>query len=88
MQKQFAARCDSEKDVRKESAERAEYDAKSEVAILKEEFADLRKSLTEKDSEIRKTAEIAMSLPENTPTSIDEAAAMSWDDIHNLVRSD
>jgi len=88
LQKKFSARFDSEKDVRKESAERAEYDAKSEVAILKEEFADLRKSLTEKDSEIRKTAEIAMSLPENTPTSIDEAAAMSWDDIHNLVRGD
>jgi hypothetical protein len=88
LQKKFSDRFESEKEVRKESAERAEYDAKSEVSILKAEFADLRKSLTEKDSEIRKTAEIAMSLPENVPTSIDEAAAMSWDDIHNLVRGD
>jgi len=88
LQKQFAARFDSEKEVRKESAERAEYDAKSEVAILKSEFAELRKSLTEKDNEIRKTAEIAMSLPENIPTSIEDAASMSWDEIHNLVRGD
>ena len=88
LQKKFSDRFESEKEVRKESAERAEYDAKSEVSILKAEFADLRKSLTEKDNEIRKSAEIAMSLPENVPTSIDEAAAMSWDDIHNLVRGD
>jgi HK97 family phage prohead protease len=88
LQKQFAARFESEKEVRKESAERAEYDAKSEVAILKSEFAELRKSLTEKDSEIRKSAEVAMSLPDNLPTSIEDAASMSWDEIHNLARGD
>lgn len=88
LQKQFAARFEAEKEVRKESAERAEYDAKSEVAILKEEFAELRKSLTEKDNEIRKSAEVAMSLPDNLPTSIEDAANMSWDEIHNLARGD
>ena len=88
LQKQFAARFEAEKEVRKESAERAEYDAKSEVAILKSEFAELRKSLTEKDNEIRKSAEVAMSLPDNLPTSIEDAASMSWDEIHNLARGD
>jgi len=88
LQKQFAARFEAEKEVRKESAERAEYDAKSEVAILKSEFAELRKSLTEKDNEIRKAAEVAMSLPDNLPTSIEAAADMSWDEIHNLARGD
>ena len=88
LQKQFAARFEAEKEVRKESAERAEYDAKSEVAILKSEFAELRKSLTEKDNEIRKSAEIAMSLPDNLPTSIEDAASLSWDEIHNLARGD
>ena len=88
LQKQFAARFEAEKELRKESAERAEYDAKSEVAILKSEFAELRKSLTEKDNEIRKSAEIAMSLPENLPTSIEDAANLSWDEIHNLARGD
>ena len=55
LQKKFADRFEEERTVRKESAERAEYDAKSEVAILKEEFAELRKSLTEEDGTIRKT---------------------------------
>tara|TARA_Y100000004_G_scaffold105802_1_gene118726 strand:+ start:1510 stop:2724 length:1215 start_codon:yes stop_codon:yes gene_type:complete len=88
LQKQFAARFEAEKEVRKESAERAEYDAKSEVALLKSEFAELRKSLTEKDNEIRKSAEVAMSLPDNLPTSIEDAANLSWDEIHNLARGD
>ncbi len=85
LQKQFAARFAAENEVRKSAAERAEYDARSEVADLKAEFAELRKSLTEKDEEIRKSAEVAFSLPEGFPTSIDEAADMDWNDIHNLV---
>ena len=85
LQKQFAARFEAENEVRKSAAERAEYDARSEVADLKAEFAELRKSLTEKDEEIRKSAEVAFSLPEGFPTSVDEAAEMDWNDIHNLV---
>ena len=85
LQKQFAARFEAESEVRKSAAERAEYDARSEVADLKAEFAELRKSLTEKDEEIRKSAEVAFSLPEGFPTSVDEAAELDWNDIHNLV---
>ena len=85
LQKTFAARFETENAVRKSDAERAEYDARSEVAGLKAEFAELRKSLTEKDEEIRKSEEVAFSLPEGFPTSVDEAAGMEWSDIHNLV---
>ena len=85
LQKKFADRFESERTVRKESAERAEYDAKSEVAILKEEFAELRKSLTEEDGTIRKTQEVSFELPEGFPTTLDEAADMSWDDIHRIT---
>jgi len=85
LNKTFAARFEAESEVKKEDAEKAAYDARSEVADLKTEFAELRKSLTEKDEEIRKNVEVAFSVPENFPTNIDEAAEMSWSDIHNLV---
>lgn len=85
LRKTFSARFVEETAVRKSNAERAEYDARSEVADLKAEFAELRKSLTEKDAEIIKSAEVAFSLPEGFPTSVDEAASMDWSEIHNLV---
>ena len=85
LQKQFAERFEAEREVRKESAERAEYDAKTEVSLLKEEFAELRKSLSENDGEIRKAQEVSFELPEGFPTTLDEAADMSWDDIHRIT---
>ena len=85
LQKQFADRFEAEREVRKESAERAEYDAKTEVSLLKEEFAELRKSLSENDGEIRKAQEVSFELPEGFPTTLDEAADMSWDDIHRIT---
>ena len=86
LSKQFADRFAAELEVKKSAAERAEYDASSEVAALKEEFAELRKSLTAKDDEIRKATEVAFSLPEGFPTTADAVAEMSWGDIHNLAR--
>ena len=86
LSKQFAERFAAELEVKKSAAERAEYDASSEVAALKEEFAELRKSLTAKDDEIRKATEVAFSLPEGFPTTADAVAEMSWGDIHNLAR--
>ena len=85
LQKQFAERFEAEREVRKESAERAEYDARTEVSLLKEEFAELRKSLSENDGEIRKAQEVSFELPEGFPTTLDEAADMSWDDIHRIT---
>ena len=86
LSKQFADRFAAELEVKKSQAERAEYDASAEVAALKEEFAELRKSLTAKDDEIRKATEVAFSLPEGFPTTADAMAEMSWGDIHNLAR--
>ena len=82
----FESRFADELSVKKNSAERSEYDARGDVAALKEEFTELRKSLTEKDNEIRKTQEISMEIPEGIPTTTEEMAEMSWSDIHNLVR--
>ena len=85
LQKKFADGFEDERTVRKESAERSEYDAKSEVSILKEEFAELRKTLTESDGTIRKTQEVAFDLPEGFPTNLDQAADLSWDEIHRIT---
>ena len=86
LSKQFADRFAAELDVKKSAAERAEYDAHAEVSALKEEFAELRKSLSAKDSEIQKATEVAMSLPEGFPTTAEAVAEMSWGDIHNFAR--
>tara|TARA_Y100000592_G_scaffold100766_1_gene182642 strand:- start:2747 stop:3973 length:1227 start_codon:yes stop_codon:yes gene_type:complete len=88
LSKQFEARLAEELSVKKAEAEKASYDARSDVAALKEEFAELRKSLSEKDSEIRKAQEVAFALPDGMPTSIEAAAEMSWEDIHALTRGD
>ena len=89
LSKNFAARFGEELSVKKSAAERAEYDARTDVADLKEEFAELRKSLSEKnESEIRKTAEVAFEVPDNFPTSVEAAGDLTWADIHNLARGD
>ena len=86
LSKTFATRFAEELEVKKSTAERAEYDARDDVAGLKAEFAELRKSLTEKNDDIRKAQEVAFGIPEGFPTTVEEAAEMSWDDIHNLTR--
>jgi len=86
LSKTFATRFAEELEVKKSVAERAEYDARNDVAGLKAEFAELRKSLTEKNDDIRKAQEVAFGIPEGFPTTVEEAGEMSWDDIHNLTR--
>ena len=87
LSKQFENRLTEELAVKKANAERAEYDARTDVAGLKAEFAELRKSLSEKDTEIRKAREVAFSLPEGIPTDTEAAAEVSWDDIHTFARN-
>ena len=77
LKSQFAGRFKDESTVRKESIARNEYDARNEVNTLKEEFANLRKSLTEQSETIAKAQEIEV------PAF--DVAEMSWGDIHNLV---
>ena len=73
----FATRFKEETSVRKEDIARREYNAKSEVETLREEFATLRKSLSEQTETIAKAQEIEV------PAF--DVAEMSWGDIHNLV---
>lgn len=86
LSKRFEARLQTELAVKKSNYERKEYDARTDVAALKEEFSDLRKSLTQKNDDIRKTQEVSMELPSGFPTTVEEIAEMSWGDIHNFVR--
>ena len=89
LSKTFGERFQEELSVKKSAVERAEYDARSDVADLKTEFAELRKSLSEKnESEIRKAAEVSFEMPDNFPTSVEEAHGLSWADIHDLARGD
>ena len=85
LNKEFSDRLEAELSVKKSAAERAEYDARNDVAALKEEFAELRKSLSAESDEIRKAKEVAFELPEGIPTNLQEAAEISWSDIHNIV---
>jgi HK97 family phage prohead protease len=86
LSKQFEARLSEELAVKKSAAQSASYDARTDVAALKKEFALLRKSLSEKDATIRKSVEMSMALPEGIPTSLEAAANMTWEDVHSLVR--
>ena len=86
LSKQFEQRFTTEQSVRKSNVEKAEYDARSEVAELKEQFTELRKSLTTESNEIRKTQEVAFNLPEGFPTTTDDISEMSWGDIHNIAK--
>lgn len=86
LNKEFSERLEAELSVRKSDAERAEYDARNDVAALKEEFAELRKSLSAESEEIRKSKEVAFAPIEGIPSTIEEAASMSWNDIHSIVR--
>ena len=73
----FSDRFTSEQSVRKSSVARNEYDAKNEVETLREEFASLRKSLTEQSETIAKAQTV------DVPNF--DVADMSWGDIHNIV---
>ncbi len=85
LNKEFSDRLEAELSVKKSAAERAEYDARNDVAALKEEFAELRKSLSAESDEIKKAKEVAFELPEGIPTNLQEAAEISWSDIHSIV---
>ena len=77
LSKQFEARLTEELDVKKANAEAATYDARSDVIALKEEFAELRKSLTAQNNEIVKSQSIEI------PSDVSN---LSWDEIANIAR--
>ena len=81
LQKQFEARFKAETSTRYDAIAKANYDAKSEIASLKDEFTALRKSLTaEKETILKAQEESQIKLP-----TMDELAEMDWSDIHKMV---
>ena len=81
LKKSFEARFATEVTSRENTIAKANYDAASEIASLKDEFTQLRKSLTaEKETILKAQEESAVQLP-----SMDEMANMDWSDIHKMV---
>jgi acetylglutamate synthase len=81
LEKSFANRFARETSSRESVIEKANYDAQSEIASLKDEFVSLRKSLTaEKDSIIKAQVESKIALP-----TMEELAEMDWSDIHKMA---
>ena len=81
LQKQFEARFNAETSQREDILAKSQYDAQSEIASLKNEFASLRKSLTaEKETILKAQEEASIKLP-----TMDELAEMDWADIHKMV---
>ena len=81
LQKQFEGRFTNETSSRETVIAKANYDAASEIASLKNEFTLLRKSLTaEKNTIIKAQEESQVQLP-----SMDELAEMDWSEIHKMV---
>ena len=81
LEKSFADRFALETSSRETVIAKANYDAQSEIASLKDEFVSLRKSLTaEKDSIIKAQEESTIALP-----TMEELAEMDWSDIHKMA---
>jgi len=81
LQKSFEARFNAEVATREDVLAKAQYDAASEIASLKEEFSELRKSLTaEKDAIVKAQQAVTANIP-----SMDDIASMDWADVHRLV---
>ena len=81
LKKSFEARFAREVSTRENVIAKQNYDAQSEIASLKDEFTQLRKSLTaEKETILKAQEESAIKLP-----SMDEMAEMDWSDIHKMV---
>ena len=81
LKKSFARRFESEVSTRKNVIAKQNYDAQSEISSLKDEFTQLRKSLTaEKETILKAQEESVAQLP-----SMDEMANMDWSDIHKMV---
>jgi len=81
LQKSFAARFEQEVASRENVIAKQNYDAAAEIASLKDEFTELRKSLTSEREVIAKAQKEAVA---NIPT-MDDIAKMDWSDVHRLI---
>ena len=81
LQKSFESRFAQEVSHKENVLAKSQYDAQAEIASMKEEFSQLRKSLTaEKETILKAQEEAIVTLP-----SMDELAEMEWSDIHKMV---
>jgi HK97 family phage prohead protease len=83
LRKSFETRFNSERANRENVLAKSQYDAASEIASLKDEFTQLRKSLTaEKETILKAQEESTITLP-----SLTDIAEMEWSDIHKMVNN-
>ena len=83
LRKSFETRFNSERANRENILAKSQYDAASEIASLKDEFTQLRKSLTaEKETILKAQEESTITLP-----SLTDIAEMEWSDIHKMVNN-
>jgi len=83
LRKSFETRFESEVSNRENILAKSQYDAQAEIASMKEEFSELRKSLTaEKETILKAQEDSVIKMP-----SIDDIASMDWSDIHKMVNN-
>ena len=83
LRKSFETRFSNEVSNRENILAKSQYDAQAEIASIKEEFSELRKSLTaEKETILKAQEESVIKMP-----SIDDIASMEWSDIHKMVNN-
>ena len=83
LRKSFESRFEKEVANRENILAKSQYDAQAEIASIKEEFSELRKSLTaEKETILKAQEESVIKMP-----SIDDIASMDWSDIHKMVNN-
>jgi len=85
---QFEARYNAEMALEKDAIAKENYDASAEVNALKNEFAELRKSLTANNDTIVKQVEQAQSngLSEDVIAKMQNIGELSWEEVNALVR--
>tara|TARA_R100001015_G_C4629862_1_gene191025 strand:+ start:1224 stop:2507 length:1284 start_codon:yes stop_codon:yes gene_type:complete len=86
---EFEARYNAELKAEADAIAKSNYDASAEVTALKNEFAELRKSLESNNEVIAKQVTEATTptgLSEDVIAKMNNIGEMSWDEINDLVR--
>ena len=85
---EFESRYNAELNAEANAIAKENYDASAEVSALKNEFAELRKSLETNNNVIAKqeTTATPQTLSEDVIAKMNNIQEMSWDEINELVR--
>ena len=83
---EFEARYNAELQAEANTIAKENYDASAEVTALKNEFAELRKSLeTSKDVIAKQETTNSQGLSDDVIAKMNNIAEMSWEEINQLV---